>query len=120
MYSKRTLIFYKSILFSNKESFYREPLSKEKRYNCMQKIHENSQAELFTSEHAFAHFPTADISTGTHGEEPEQAVSQNENWRKSIPAQVFLNHFFAISYHLQWSEGSYALQNLAHFINHNP
>jgi hypothetical protein len=25
----------------------------------------------------------------------------DENWRKSIPAQVFLNHFFAMDYHIQ-------------------
>lgn len=26
----------------------------------------------------------------------------DENWRKSIPAQVFLNHFFAMDYHIQY------------------
>jgi hypothetical protein len=33
----------------------------------------------------------------------EEAKKQDENWRKSIPAQVFLNYFFAINYHLQHS-----------------
>ena len=34
---------------------------------------------------------------------PAPAASQplDENWRKSIPAQVFLNHFFAMDYHIQ-------------------
>lgn len=35
--------------------------------------------------------------------EPASGGSQplDENWRKSIPAQVFLNHFFAMDYHIQ-------------------
>jgi hypothetical protein len=37
---------------------------------------------------------------------PQPSVVANppvtdENWRKSIPAQVFLNHFFAMDYHIQ-------------------
>ncbi|MEJ7661241.1 MAG: hypothetical protein WKG07_17380 [Hymenobacter sp.] len=28
----------------------------------------------------------------------------DETWRKSIPAQVFLNYFFAINYHIQESD----------------
>ena len=34
---------------------------------------------------------------------PAQAapLPMDENWRKSIPAQVFLNHFFAMDYHIQ-------------------
>jgi hypothetical protein len=28
-------------------------------------------------------------------------LPQDETWRKSIPAQVFLNHFFAMDYHIQ-------------------
>ena len=28
-------------------------------------------------------------------------VPLDDNWRKSIPAQVFLNHFFAMDYHIQ-------------------
>ncbi|MBO0935598.1 hypothetical protein J2I47_03460 [Fibrella sp. HMF5335] len=33
---------------------------------------------------------------------PVQPVQQaDETWRKSIPAQVFLNHFFAMDYHIQ-------------------
>lgn len=33
----------------------------------------------------------------------------DENWRKSIPAQVFLNHFFAMDYHIQHQNDLYAL-----------
>ena len=29
------------------------------------------------------------------------SVPLDDNWRKSIPAQVFLNHFFAMDYHIQ-------------------
>lgn len=32
---------------------------------------------------------------------PVVNASPDENWRKSIPAQVFLNHFFAMDYHIQ-------------------
>ncbi|GAB3543805.1 hypothetical protein [Spirosoma fluminis] len=32
---------------------------------------------------------------------PAGSVPVDENWRKSIPAQVFLNHFFAMDYHIQ-------------------
>lgn len=51
--------------------------------------------------------------------EPSETV-RDEAWRKSIPAQVFLNHFFAISYHLQGSEGACAMQQIIHFLNHAP
>jgi hypothetical protein len=36
----------------------------------------------------------------------------DENWRKSIPAQVFLNHFFAMDYHIQHQND---LEDLARF-----
>jgi len=29
------------------------------------------------------------------------SLTLDDNWRKSIPAQVFLNHFFAMDYHIQ-------------------
>ncbi|WP_201723555.1 hypothetical protein [Spirosoma sp. 209] len=32
---------------------------------------------------------------------PASHLPLDENWRKSIPAQVFLNHFFAMDYHIQ-------------------
>ncbi|MBC7921249.1 MAG: hypothetical protein H7Z75_09185 [Ferruginibacter sp.] len=50
----------------------------------------------------------------------QESPTDTKEWQKSIPAQVFLNYFFAMGYHLQWSEGSYAMQNLTHFLNHNP
>jgi hypothetical protein len=36
----------------------------------------------------------------------------DDNWKKSIPAQVFLNHFFAMDYHIQHQND---LTNVAHF-----
>ena len=33
----------------------------------------------------------------------------DENWRKSIPAQVFLNHFFAMDYHIQHQQDLFAI-----------
>ena len=36
----------------------------------------------------------------TSGDEHQQKLA-DETWRKSIPAQVFLNYFFAINYHIQ-------------------
>ncbi|NEU67235.1 hypothetical protein GK091_10115 [Spirosoma agri] len=40
-----------------------------------------------------AQAPLAPTSTGN--------LPLDDNWRKSIPAQVFLNHFFAMDYHIQ-------------------
>ncbi|KAA9327335.1 hypothetical protein [Adhaeribacter soli] len=48
----------------------------------------------------------------------EEAKKQDENWRKSIPAQVFLNHFFAINYHLEHSATDAGLQHLSFLKNH--
>ena len=42
----------------------------------------------------------------------EQQKLADETWRKSIPAQVFLNYFFAINYHIQ--EGDDAMGGLQH------
>ncbi|TGD83403.1 hypothetical protein [Hymenobacter wooponensis] len=42
----------------------------------------------------------------------EEQKQAEETWRKSIPAQVFLNYFFAINYHIQ--QGDDALGGLQH------
>ncbi len=44
------------------------------------------------------HSPTAQA---TPLPAPVASVLSDETWRKSIPAQVFLNHFFAMDYHIQ-------------------
>lgn len=41
----------------------------------------------------------------------------DETWRKSIPAQVFLNYFLGINYHIQHTEGD-GLKNLRFFQEH--
>jgi len=41
-----------------------------------------------------------------------------ESWKKSIPAQVFLNHYFGMHYHIQQSGEAYALYNLPRFLEH--
>jgi hypothetical protein len=83
----------------------------------MQKITENKQTTLFPMESETEQTQSMEVSSA---DIPQKGSPEEERWRRSIPAQVFLNHFFAISYHLQASEGSYALQNMVHFINHNP
>lgn len=45
---------------------------------------------------------------------PEEQKQLDKEWYKSIPAQVFLNYFFAINYHLSHYEGM-GLQQLAYF-----
>jgi len=47
----------------------------------------------------------------------EEPKKQDEGWRKSIPAQVFLNYFFAINYHIQHTDDN-SLQNLTFFREH--
>ncbi len=37
---------------------------------------------------------------------PEETQNTATDWQKSIPAQVFLNYFFAINYHIQHDGGS--------------
>lgn len=49
-----------------------------------------------------------DILTQVSPEEQEQ-------WRKSIPAQVFLNHFFGLYFHIKNNTEAYRLQNLPYF-----
>ncbi len=48
-------------------------------------------------------------------EEPKKA---DETWRKSIPAQVFLNYFFAINYHIAHTDDTSGLQHLTFFREH--
>lgn len=48
----------------------------------------------------------------------EEPKKQDEAWRKSIPAQVFLNYFFAINYHIQHTDDN-SLQNLTFFREHH-
>jgi len=52
------------------------------------------------------------------GDELQQQVA-DETWRKSIPAQVFLNYFFAINYHIRENDDLLGgLQNLPFFRSH--
>lgn len=50
---------------------------------------------------------------------PEEPKKQDEAWRKSIPAQVFLNYFFAINYHIQHTDDAFGLQHLSFFREHS-
>lgn len=45
---------------------------------------------------------------------PEEQKEQDKEWQRSIPAQVFLNYFFAISYHINNFDGT-GLEQLAFF-----
>ena len=49
----------------------------------------------------------------------EEPQKPNEVWRKSIPAQVFLNYFFAINYHIQHTDDAFGLQHLSFFRAHS-
>jgi hypothetical protein len=58
-------------------------------------------------------------SAAAIAEEPNQKLA-DETWRKSIPAQVFLNYFFAINYHIQENDDALGgLQNLPFFRSHS-
>lgn len=48
----------------------------------------------------------------------EEPKKPDEVWRKSIPAQVFLNYFFAINYHIQHTDDVFGLQHLSFFRAH--
>ncbi|MDQ3292252.1 MAG: hypothetical protein M3Q05_13275 [Bacteroidota bacterium] len=48
----------------------------------------------------------------------EKPNKSDEVWRKSIPAQVFLNYFFAINYHIQHTDDAFGLQHLTFFREH--
>ncbi|MBF9252094.1 hypothetical protein I2I11_02195 [Pontibacter sp. 172403-2] len=50
---------------------------------------------------------------------PEEEKQADQEWHKSIPAQIFLNYFFAISYHLEHS-GDNGLDSLAFFREAKP
>jgi len=58
---------------------------------------------------------TDEIVIPLYAEEPEK---QDEAWRKSIPAQVFLNYFFAVNYHIQHADDN-SLQKLTFFREHH-
>lgn len=47
----------------------------------------------------------------------EALNSMEETWRKSIPAQVFLNYFLGINYHIQHTESD-GLKSLSFFQEH--
>ena len=55
-------------------------------------------------------------------EKTHELVKQEEQelWRKSIPAQVFLNHFFGIHRHIVHQQGRYSLADLAPFKSFVP
>jgi hypothetical protein len=49
----------------------------------------------------------------------QQQKQADETWRKSIPAQVFLNYFFAINYHIQENDTALGgLSQLPFFRSH--
>ncbi|WP_205502898.1 hypothetical protein [Rufibacter psychrotolerans] len=48
----------------------------------------------------------------------EEQKPQDSAWRKSIPAQVFLNYFFAINYHINHSAEEAGLRNHVFFRQH--
>jgi hypothetical protein len=50
----------------------------------------------------------------------QQAQPGDESWKKSIPAQVFLNHFFGISYHIGQLKEAHRLDQNIYFLNHRP
>ncbi|RYU77749.1 hypothetical protein [Hymenobacter persicinus] len=50
----------------------------------------------------------------------DEQKQAEETWRKSIPAQVFLNYFFAINYHIQENDDANGgLQHLPFFRAHH-
>lgn len=50
----------------------------------------------------------------------KQGQPGDESWKKSIPAQVFLNHFFGISYHIDHLRDVHGLHQKVYFLNHRP
>lgn len=68
----------------------------------MQEKVENKQISLFPSE------------------VEKQEQPGDESWKKSIPAQVFLNHFFGISYHIEQLREVHGLHQKIYFVNHKP
>ena len=52
-------------------------------------------------------------------EEQEQQRQADDTWRRSIPAQVFLNYFFAINYHIEENDSPLGgLAQLPYFRQH--
>ncbi|MER2996402.1 hypothetical protein [Pontibacter populi] len=49
----------------------------------------------------------------------EEQQPESQEWQKSIPAQVFLNYFFAINYHIKNTSGN-GLEQLAFFREVKP
>ena len=52
----------------------------------------------------------------------ENPLLEDEKWKKSIPAQVFLNHFVALNFHIQYTDDRYALRDVKFFnqLKQNP
>lgn len=50
----------------------------------------------------------------------EQEKLQEEQWKRSIPAQVFLNHFAALNFHIQHTDDRYALRDVKYFNQIKP
>lgn len=50
----------------------------------------------------------------------EKSYKDQEEWRRSIPAQVFLNHFFGIHRHIQHMRTSRSLEQVWHFREFAP
>ena len=57
------------------------------------------------------------IEKAVNQEVAEEVNHQERTWRKSIPAQVFLNYFIAINYYIKHTDDA-GLQNLAFFRSH--
>lgn len=54
-------------------------------------------------------------------DQPEnQLTTTEEQWRKSIPAQVFLNHFRGIDYHIRHLAGFYKIGRIGWFRTFRP
>ena len=52
-----------------------------------------------------------DLNTSLTREEQQE----QEQWQRSIPAQIFLNYFYALRYHIEHTEDAYALHKLPGF-----
>ncbi|MEQ9437559.1 MAG: hypothetical protein RIG62_00880 [Cyclobacteriaceae bacterium] len=45
----------------------------------------------------------------------QDEILEKEQWQRSIPAQIFLNYFYALRHHIEHSEEAYALNKLPSF-----
>lgn len=59
---------------------------------------------------------TENNTVSLYGEEQKQPA---EDLRKSIPAQVFLNYFFAINYHIEHTDDGSGLKHLSFLKSHH-